>query len=120
MVPSSWFDSFTVANVTSLPSIAVASSLFPAALAFCISVLSAAVRVAAEMVTMLAPPSIWLRVLAPLRAAASTAFCRRVLFNNMWLTSRAKPATMKIAAKANTINTLTDPSWRLGVEVNGR
>ncbi|MNR35006.1 hypothetical protein D3C85_1528230 [compost metagenome] len=58
--------------------------------------------------------------MAPLRAAASTAFCRRVLFSIICPPSKANAAIMAIAANAITINTLTDPSWRLGVEVNGR
>ncbi|MNE14075.1 hypothetical protein D3C80_1069340 [compost metagenome] len=73
-------------------------------MAFCVSVLSSAVSVALAALTLL----------APLRVAASTAFCRRVLFSIICPISKAN------ADNAITINALTDPSWRLGVEVNGR
>ncbi|MNP50070.1 hypothetical protein D3C76_1443060 [compost metagenome] len=61
---------------------------------------------------MLMPPLTWLRVLAPPKAAASTAFCRRVLFSSMCPPSRANAAIMEIATRAITISTLTAPPWR--------
>ncbi|MNG35002.1 hypothetical protein D3C84_1216410 [compost metagenome] len=58
----------------------VASSPLPAALALSDRVLSAASSVSVEALPL---PITNCNVLAPLKAAASTAFCRRVLFSNI-------------------------------------
>ncbi|MNF76122.1 hypothetical protein D3C84_582250 [compost metagenome] len=80
--------------------------MLPVALAFRVRVLRAAlcVRVAAPVV-----PDTIMSVLAPLSAAASTAFCRRVLFTSICPPSSAKAPISTMAAKAIMVSTATDP-----------
>nr|BFE95234.1 hypothetical protein GCM10020185_57700 [Pseudomonas brassicacearum subsp. brassicacearum] len=100
-----------------MPATAVASSALPTALAFLLKVSKAAARV---VLAMFMPPVTWLNVLAPPRAAASTAFCKRVLFSSMCPPSRAKAAIMAIAANAITIKNTHRPSLAPDIGIHHR
>ncbi|MNG22081.1 hypothetical protein D3C84_1065290 [compost metagenome] len=64
---------------------------------------------------MLRPPISWLGLVSASPSSLKIARCR-IIESSISHTA----AIIAIAANAITINTLTDPSWRLGVEVNGR